>query len=245
MSDSQNGFQILTPAGDALPHLSEDPPHVRAFDLSPDGRRLVMSRGGGGSNSTECWDIRPSGAFALLWAQCDGTPFDPVQTPWCRSRWSIDGVALSPDGKRVLVAEDRTSASRFPSIVLRDAKNGRELADLGRSKGSFATRLRFAANGKAAFACDDALLERWDIAKKSCSHTAAAPPNRRMVAFAVGKHGVFTAAGKNIYRWNPDDLTLEDTLSPDIGKVHSLAIGARGKRIAAGGDKGQIAVWDL
>jgi WD40 repeat protein len=45
--------------------------------------------------------------------------------------------------------------------------------------------------------------------------------------------------------WNPADLSLVRVLQWGVGKLHSVAVSPDGTLAAAGGDEGQVVVWDV
>ena len=45
--------------------------------------------------------------------------------------------------------------------------------------------------------------------------------------------------------WDPVDLALVRSIKCQAGKLHSVAISPVGNLAAAGGDKGQVVLWDV
>jgi hypothetical protein len=100
VSDNLGGFRLLSLDGREAPPTpgSVYQSHVTSFDFTPDGRRLVMNRGGYSCNRVECWEIRPPELFAPLWSILDGEPINPDE-PFLlnQATWFTNGVAISPD----------------------------------------------------------------------------------------------------------------------------------------------------
>jgi WD40 repeat protein len=253
VSDYRGGFRILpldeqnAPLAPGSPHER----HVRSFDLSPDGTRLILSRGGAGTNRVECWKILPSRGIAPAWSLRDGKLIDPHE-PYLlnQATWTANGVAIGPRGKTVAVAETRVggTSSEKPYIVVRDGRTGKAIAELGRSETSFDARLVLAVDGRAVYAWDKRLLERWDL--KAGKRTVQVPSAGRAYFEAVAAHPsgrlVMTVSGDGKARYlDPVDLSQQKELHCKIGKLHSLAISPDGAVAAAGGDKGQVALWNL
>jgi hypothetical protein len=210
-----------------------------------------MSRGGAGSNRVECWEVRPDGTFAAVWSLRDGEPVAPHE-PYLLNQadWSTNAVAVGPGGRAVVAAESRSSGTTGvqPLVVLRDGNTGRAAADLGRSDTSFDARLAVAPDGSAAFAWDDRVVERWDLSAGRRTGRVAAPGRayfRGLTLHPLGR-AIVSVSGDGLARyWNPADLSLVRVLQWGVGKLHSVAVSPDGTLAAAGGDEGQVVVWDV
>jgi WD40 repeat protein len=249
VADSLGGFRLLPlDGGEARPTPgSPHERHVTTFDVTSDGRQLVMNRGGGGSNRVECWKIRPKGAFAAVWSIRDGNLVDPDEPFYLnQATWFTNAVATSRDGKVVATAESRQTAGA-PLLVLRNAASGEVAAEPGELATSF-VRLAFSPDGKAVYAWDDNGLERWDVKSAKRTHRVAAPGRAYFKGIATTLTGrlVVTVSGDGQARyWHPVDLSPIRSIKCGVGKLHSLAISPNGAQAAAGGDKGRIAIWDI
>jgi WD40 repeat protein len=210
-----------------------------------------MSRGGAGSNRVECWDIRPDGSFVPAWSIRDGQPISPDE-PYLlnQATWFTNGVSIHYDGKTVATAESRLAGSSGarPLVALRDGDTGRAVAELGQSETSFDTRLAVAPDGQTLFAWDDRMLERWDLAAGRLAGRVRSPGRAYFRGLAVHPSGraVLTASGDGKARyWDPVDLAPMRALKLGVGRLHSVAISPDGALAAAGGDKGQVVIWNL
>jgi WD40 repeat protein len=253
VSDYLGGFRLLALNGQAARAAPGSPHehHVTAFDLTPDGSRLLMSRGGAGSNRVECWEIRPSGSFVPVWSIRDGEPVTSDE-PYLlnQASWFSNGVASGPDGKTVVTAESRSAGTSgaAPLIVLRDGAGGRAIAELGQSATSFDTRLAVAADGRGLYAWDNNMVERWDLTAGKLTRRLPAPGRAHFRGLAVHPSGrvVVTVSGDGQARyWDADDLSLLTVLKWGAGKLHALAVSPDGTLAAAGGDRGQVVIWDV
>ena len=249
VSDYLGGFRLLPLIGNAPPSVPGSPHfrHVISFDLTPDGGRLVMCRSG----RVECWDVRPPERFVPAWSLRAGEPVDPTE-PYLlnEATWGTNGIAVARDGQIVATAESRSASTTGvnPLVVLRAGATGRAITELGRSETSFDTRLAFATDGQAVFTWDDRVLERWDAAAARLSGRLPAPGRAYFRGLAIHPSGrlLVTVSGDGQTRyWEPADLSPVRALKWGIGKLHAVAVSADGALAAAGGDKGQIVVWDV
>jgi WD40 repeat protein len=253
VSDYLGGFRLLSVDGREARPVPGSPyeRHVTAFDITPDGGRLVMNRGGAGFNRVESWKIRSSGSFLAVWSLCDGEPIDPYE-PYLfnQAAWFTNGVAISRDGKMVTTAESRSAGASGvnPLIVLRHGASGKAIAELGKSATSFDGRLAVALDGRAVYAWDSRVLERWDLTAGRRTRQRPAPGRGYFRGLAVHPSGrvIVTVSGDGHARyWDPVDLSPIRAVKWGVGKLHSVAVSRDGTLAAAGGDKGQIVLWDV
>jgi len=253
ISDYLGGFRLLPLDGQEARPAPGSPHqrHVTSFDLTPDGGQLVMNRGGAGLNRVECWKIRPAGAFVSMWSICDGKPINPDE-PYLfnQATWFTNGVAIGRDGKTVATAESRSAGSSGiePLIVLRHGASGKAIAELGKSATSFDTRLAVAPDGHAVYAWNNRVLERWDLTVGRRTQKLPSPGRGHFRGLAVHPSGrvVLTISGDGQARyWDPFDLSPIRAVKCGAGKLHSVAVSRDGTMAAAGGDKGQVVLWDF
>ncbi len=252
VSDSRGGFRLLPLKGDGPLPVPGSPfvRHVTSFDLAAEGEHLVMSRGGAGSNRVECWQVLASGWFTPAWSTRDGELVDPGEPYYLnQADWFTNAVAISRDGQFVVVAEERKMISGTPAIlILRNGKTGQSIAELGNSDGTFQVRLRFTPDGHSFYAWDRSLLEQWDLRTGRRTHRLTAPGRAYFQGLAVHPGGQFvvTVSGDGTARyWAAADLSPLRVLKWGIGKLHSVDLSQDGLLAAAGGDKGQIILWDV
>lgn len=271
--DYRGGLRLLSLDGKGardFPHRYLE----HSFALTPDGRRLV-TRGFIAGAWVDCWDVHPDGSFAPVWSIRDGVLVDQREAgPYEEFRgfkgvWCTKGVALAHDGKTVATAESRRAGAK-PLVVLRDGSTGRAVAELGRSQASSPapprasrraaisedelrwlstdTRLAFSPDGRTLFAWDERVLERWDVAAGRRTARLPAPGRAHFSGLAVHPSGrlLVTVSGDGQARyWEPADLSPVQALKWGVGKLHSVALTPDGALAAAGGDKGQVVVWDV
>lgn len=250
VSDVLGGFRILPLSERDIPAVPGSPYelHVRSFDLAADGRRLVMSRGGHGSNRIECWDVLPSGSFRSAWATRDNESIAPNE-PYLLNEtvWSINEVAISRDGKTVVTHENRARGSKA-LLVLRRGASGKVIAELGQTETSFMARLAIAPDAQTLYAMDDLLLERWDVKSARLTHRIPRPGRSYFQGLTVHPFGrvVITVSGDGQARyWDPVDLSLLKAIKWEAGKLQAVTISPDGTLAAAGGEKGKVVVWDV
>jgi WD40 repeat protein len=160
---------------------------------------------------------------------------------------TVDGVAISPDSSVVATAETWPNRTSY-HLVLRDGGTGRSVADLGELATGFKVRLAFAADGRALFAHDERVLERWDLAAGRRTGQLSAPGRAYFQGLAMHPSGglLVTVSGDGQARyWNPVDLSLVRTLKWGVGKLRAVGINQDGTLAAAGGEKGQVIIWDM
>jgi WD40 repeat protein len=251
VSDSLGGFRILPLSERDVPAVPGSPYelHVRSFDLAADGSRLVMSRGGYGSNRVECWNVLPSGSFKSAWSLRDGKPVKPDE-PYLlnETTWSINEVAVSRDGKTVATHENRAIRGSKALLVVRKGAGGKLIAELGQTETSFMARLAVAPEGQTLYAMDDLILERWDVKATRLTHRIFRPGRayfQGLVAHPFGRAVITVSGDGQVRYWDPADLSLIKTVKWDAGKLHAVTISPDGTLAAAGGEKGKVVLWDV
>ncbi|HZZ80589.1 MAG TPA: WD40 repeat domain-containing protein [Gemmataceae bacterium] len=247
VSDYLQGFRIVELAsGACLPVPGANDTHTRSFDLAHDGKQLLMSRGGYRSNRVECWSIRPNGFETIAWTLRNGEPTEPDSWNLVAEKWTTNDVCLNPAGDTLATSESRSAVGGDgnPLIVIRQLVDGAVVAELGNTDTGYSTDLAFAADGQVVYAWDSRTLERWDIKKAKRTHRLLSPGRGSFTGLAIHPSVVITIAGDGHARyWQPEDLSPLGALKCGIGKLHSVAVSRDSKLIAAGGDKGQVALW--
>jgi WD40 repeat protein len=253
-SDPRNGGRIIDlPAGEAR-RFPGDPyeHHVLGVAAARDGRLVAISRGGAMTNRLECWRIGREGQFRPAWSAVDGKVLKSCQQVTIhQGGWFIRAVAVSADGRKVAAVESRPGQKRVQEnhvLVLRDAATGALRAELGQLPLSLGFGMLFTPDGERVIGWE----ERWLQIRATTADallgelTPPGPTNFRGLAVHPSGRFFATASGDGQARfWDPDTLQPVEAFKWGIGKLHSVAFSPDGMLAAAGGDKGQVVVWDV
>jgi WD40 repeat protein len=230
-----------------FPGMSNDN-HMISIAASPDGSRVAMSRGPIWSNRIECWEVGSDGAMSLGWS-----------VPTASQGVMAHAVAFSPDAGRLATVEGRPASrpGRDPmeahfglrkTLAIRDATTGAELDVIGTVSEELSIRVTYTQDGTRLLVRYPENIEVWDIAARTTIGRIQPPGRSRFRDLALLPRGrVFaTASGDGTVRLR-DSTSLQElrALKWGIGKPHSVAFSPDGTVGAAGGDKGQIVVWDV
>jgi WD40 repeat protein len=250
-TDTTKGCRLF-PLGDVegvgrLPGRLDDQ-RAYAFAVSPDGGRAVVSRGIAPYNRLECWEA--GDPWRLAWAFRDGKrcgegPYFSVGPGW----WSF-AVAFSPDGGRVAALERRWDAARsrsFSHLILRDVGSGKRLAEAAIGETRNQSALHFLRDGKRlAVLSGDAALDIWaPPKKKQLAHVRPRGPSFQALAVHPSGRFIATAEGTTVVYRSADTLRELKAFRWGVGKPRCLAFSEDGTLGAAGGDRGQVALWDI
>src|SRR5262249_52075556 len=132
-------------------------------------------------------------------------------------------------------------------LALWEGTSGRAVAELGVLTTDFQSKLAFSPDGGVVFAQDKQLLERWDLGAGRRTDRLPAPGRAHYSGRAVhpSRPLLLTGSGDGQVRyWDSTTLSPVRALKWRVGKLHSLAVSPDGLMAAAGGDKGQVVVWD-
>jgi WD40 repeat protein len=210
--------------------------------VSDDGQCLVSGWGKGAfpSGEIKVWDATTGDEkFALGAGAVNG-----------------EGVALSPDGKRLACGVHRplprAADTEVVALKIWDVETGREVATLlaPRSDGhNFCIcRTAFSRDGKSLVTgCLHGSVRVWDL--PGGQPRPAGPGNHPTIlhlqATADGRHRVFSAAGPEVVVRDAASGQVHFSLAGHAGKVLALAVSSDEKRIATAGDDRVVKVWDV
>jgi hypothetical protein len=218
--------------------------HIQGLAVSADGARLIMSRLD--LRQFECWAVAEE-PFSPLWGCRDGRPVDPLVPPAVRTPGPVfRTVALSRDGQLAAAVESRPDEPTWV-VALRDGDSGALIRELGPVGEVVGYRLTFAPDGWTLFGSDEKEVTVWDTA--SGSQVGQFRPGRAklhgLVVHPSGQFLVTASADGTARTWTLADLRETRALKWTVGKLSSVAISPDGTLAAAGGEKGQVVLWDL
>ena len=268
-SDQQVKVWTLTPEPTALTLLGHSGP-VSSVAWSTDGRFLVSC---GADQIVRVWDVQSkqpqeaqgfrghkdwvsSAAFSPDGSLIVSASVDRTLRLWKRvNRDTLPGaghgheilaVAISPDGKMM------ASGASDQTVRLWAVATGRELVPPMAGHGDKVTTLAFSPDGKtlvSAAGPEDHALKVWNTATGKEIRTIRDPgPNNEVPVLLI------TPDGKQILAWVANslvevyDLESGKQLSSRTVQEHklsSLAFGADGELIAAGGEDGSVRILNL
>jgi WD40 repeat protein len=246
-SEYQGGCSLYDLTSGEARRFPGDDHHVISVAAAPDGRRVAISRGGVGNNRLECWAIARGGRLRLAWhvpAPSELTSFPGL---------GFESLAFHPGGETVAALEQRPGPTpRRPRrlLVLRDAAGGAEQAASGFDvePSPLFFRTAFTPDGQRLLTWDPQQFTFWDPASGAQVGRGRGPGRANLNGLAVHPSGRFflTAAGDGHARyWDARTLKQTRALHWKIGKLYSVAFSRDGMLAAAGGDKGQVVVWDV
>ncbi len=244
---SRNPLQVIDPDTSGKQGILF-PADATGFQLGPAVRVACAGNGvfsthghkpGTAHQSVVCWRPTGRGAFGVS--------------------WSIDienylmAIAASSDGRFVATTEyilESGSGRNVPALVIRDATTGEVRHEITNQvlPWGIRDRLRFSPDGSRVMAVRDDAVNLWDTA--TGKHAARLPvPNISLSTDAVfhpsGRWILTSGIDARVRVWDADQLTEVNAFQWGVGTLRSVAVGADGTVAAAGGEDGNIVVWDL
>jgi WD40 repeat protein len=251
VSNSNSGFRAYhLPTGRVgrFPDGTDDH-HVVSLTARPGGTHVAVSRGGGGYNRAECWDVTADGRFAPVWRLADGavtTDFDYVYIG--RYRHFTDAVRYAPDGRALAVVVNRHANPNGPhALSLHAADTGVLLGELGTLPVAVGFDMRFTPDGSRLIGWESSWIEVWDVAAGKRVGRVTPPGRAFFNAVAVHPSGgsfVTVANDGRVRTWDLSTLTETAATDLGVGKLHAVAFHPKGRTGAAGADGGKVVLWD-
>jgi WD40 repeat protein len=246
-SASGLGCQIhsLTDASiQMLPGLDH---HVIDVATSLDGERIALSRGGMGRNRLKYWSIDEGDHFHLTW----NVPLKATSNPFDGPGVSFRPISFRPDGAQMATVETPDQFNRFREhyfIVLRDTATGSKQAEFGSLPHPLFLQMQFTPDGKGLILWDKGVLSLWSVAAQKEAAMVMHPRRTNVQGLAIHPSGQFflTVANDGLARyWDLATFKVTHSMNCKIGKLLSVAITADGMLAAAGGENGQVVLWDI
>jgi WD40 repeat protein len=182
---------------------------------------------------------------AKPWLRALHPALDPPGTALLRTlaghTWSVNGVAVTADGKRAV------SASNDKTLKVWDLESGRELRTLvGHS--DYVTGVALTADGRLAVSASrDETLKMWDVESGRELRTLEGHSGfvNGVALTADGKRAVSGSYDETLKVWDLESGRELRTLAGHSASVNGVAVTADGKRaVSASGDK-TLKVWDV
>jgi WD40 repeat protein len=223
--DSRSGRELLALPIDDTRVVGGPGPDCR-LAFGPDGTRLALV----GLNGVTVWDATPGPEALTLHVQVE-----------------VWGLAYSPDGARLAVAENTDSVS------IRDATTGRALLTLPEPDAARGTTLidaRFSPDGTRLGACLATAFSGWvtlwdtttgRVTGRLKGHTgsvinvAFSPDGRRLATASHDRTVKVWDAATDLEVWS---------LREQADRVNGVAFSPEGLQLATAGRDGTVALWD-
>jgi WD40 repeat protein len=163
-------------------------------------------------------------------------------------RFSVTGLALSPDGKRIF--SSTFDPKDIASIRVWDRESGEQLKPIAKGpvKGRCYRKILALADGHRALVLLDADVAMWDVAKDEPIWKLKNVGAELVDATADGKRIVFVStSSRKLAIWGSKGEVLRTSAEdyPVPRPCVLTLIGTDGTRALSGGENGDLVLWDL
>jgi WD domain, G-beta repeat len=223
--------------------------HVVSFDQTADGSKFVVTRGGAGNNRLECWNVAKNGKMTGLWSRKGDEPIhhdEPYFFDRAHNRM-IHEVRISHDSS-TLVGVENTGYRGDLAIIVRNMNSGDLVTRIPHRSIDFQSRMEFLPASHRLLVWYQGTIHLWNLSKGRIEQTIRYPGRANITALRLHPSERFfiTVGGDRCVRyWDSTRFTILKTLNWQVGKLYALDISADGTTAAAGGENGQVAVWDI
>lgn len=209
-----------------------------ALALAPDARVAVTHQRTFKAPALVGWE-RDGGRWAEAWS---------VST----DRLAVDRVTADPAGRRLALLTRKTNGPRFWSqpfrLELRSAASGAVEA-VGTYPYSYSCPLAFAPDGATLVGAHEMTLLVWPVPDLGGGPQVVRNDSRKhftAVAFhPAGRHLLVASNDATVHVFDAAGWGRVTRFAWPLGRLRSVAVSPCGTLAAAGGDRGEVVVWDL
>jgi WD40 repeat protein len=213
----------------------EVPGFFLSIAISPDGRTIATNSG-----DFNRWDLESGEQMPLGWSG--------FGTALPGGRFPAGGVAYSPDGRTVATAHGEQRGDDYQSVIFFwDARTGHQLGEMAAGfTQEYSRTIAYSPDGNTLAAVSGPMLRAWDTqSRRELVTRKTSRKHFQGLAFTPDGRRLITVSNDKTARlWDCSTWTEAGGYEWKIGKLRSVAVSPDGLRFAAGGDSGQIVIWD-
>jgi WD40 repeat protein len=205
---------------------------IHSSVFSPDGTGVIMGGEGEWDNALQLWDA------------ASGHLVRSFKGDKSRKRRTVNAVAFSPDGTRVVSGEDDKT------LKLWDVASGQLLRSFKAHGGTWGIHsVAFSPDGKRLLsgAVDDT-VRLWDAATGEEIRTFKFETGRNYplaaAVFTPDGERILTAVQSELKLWSAASGEPIRTFDKDPGGIRSIAVSADGRYVLSGGSDRKVKMWD-
>lgn len=209
-----------------------------ALSLAPDARAAVTHQHTLRAPALIGWE-RDGGRWAEAWS---------VST----DRLAVDRITADPTGRRLALMTRKTDRPRWSAqpfrLELRSAVSGAVEA-VGTYPYSYSCPLAFAPDGSALVGAHEMTLLVWPVPDLGAGPLVVRNDSRKHFTAAAyhpaGGHLLVASNDATVHVFETAGWGRVTRYAWQLGRLRSVAVSPCGTLAAAGGDRGEVVVWDL